>query len=222
LIIGICGFIGSGKGTVGDYLKNDRGFIPVSFAATLKDATAAIFGWERRLLEGDTEESRTFREERDDWWSVRLGYDVTPRLILQRMGTEVMRNNLHENIWLYSLEKSMSPYNNYVITDVRFPNEIDFVGDLGGYVIRVKRGNDPPWYDELRKTVRSYADEYMKSYWPHVHASEYSWASAQVYDTITNDGTLVDLYNQVDSLLSRLSHIEYKKRPMGEAYNEDK
>jgi ABC-type oligopeptide transport system ATPase subunit len=58
MIIGIVGFAGSGKGTVGDILVNDHDFTKLSFADAVKDATSAIFGWPRHLLEGDTNESR--------------------------------------------------------------------------------------------------------------------------------------------------------------------
>ena len=54
MIIGICGLIGSGKGTVGDILV-EQGFKKVSFADKLKDGVSTIFGWDRELLEGDTD-----------------------------------------------------------------------------------------------------------------------------------------------------------------------
>ena len=68
MIIGICGLIGSGKGTVADVLV-DQGFKKVSFADRLKDGVSTIFGWDRAMLEGDTDESRQWREQRDDFWS---------------------------------------------------------------------------------------------------------------------------------------------------------
>jgi hypothetical protein len=86
MIIGIVGLIGSGKSTVGDYLKNDKGYRQVAFAGANKDVTAAVFGWDRALLEGDTKESREFREKEDLWWSLRLGESVTPRKMLQKIG----------------------------------------------------------------------------------------------------------------------------------------
>ena len=54
MIIGLVGFIGSGKGTVGDILVTQHGYYRFAFADALKDAVATIFTWPRGLLEGDT------------------------------------------------------------------------------------------------------------------------------------------------------------------------
>jgi dephospho-CoA kinase len=53
-IIGICGHIGSGKDTIADILIKEKGYIKLSFASSLKDAVALIFGWNRKMLEGST------------------------------------------------------------------------------------------------------------------------------------------------------------------------
>ena len=124
MIIGLVGFIGSGKGTVGDILVNVYAFKQVAFADPLKDAVASIFKWSRYMLEGDTPESREWRETVDPWWTQRLGYEVSPRLILQRMGTEATRTAIADNIWIAALERRLDSGSDYVITDVRFPNEI--------------------------------------------------------------------------------------------------
>ena len=58
MIIGVVGFIGSGKGTVADILQNDYGYQKISFADSLKDTVASVFSWPRELLEGDTDVSR--------------------------------------------------------------------------------------------------------------------------------------------------------------------
>ena len=83
----------------------ERGCVHDSFAAPLKDLCSSIFGWERSMLEGDTTESRDFRETPDMFWTKKLGVPhFTPRLALQLLGTEVLRNHFDQDIWLNSLE----------------------------------------------------------------------------------------------------------------------
>lgn len=206
MIYGVCGFIGSGKNTVGDILE-ENGYQKLSFAATLKDATAAIFGWPRHLLEGDTAESREFREKNDEFWSERLhGREITPRKILQQMGTEVMRNNFDQNVWLYSLERRIDPNKNYVITDARFQNEIKFIKELGGKIIVVERGEKPIWWnDALIANSEPNNDDSrarQRLYGAGVHPSEYSWIGVHEDIHINNNGTLDDLRNVVTSFLT--------------------
>ena len=122
MIIGLVGFIGSGKGTVGEILEQ-KGFVKDSFAKPLKDACSVIFGWPREMLEGDTEVSRKWREEPDVFWSEKFGKTFSPRLALQLMGTEAGRNVFHKDIWVTSL-LNRSKGKDVVVTDVRFKNEI--------------------------------------------------------------------------------------------------
>ena len=63
MIIGICGLIGSGKGSVADILVQEHNYIKLSFADKLKDGVASVFGWDRQMLEGDNAESRKWREQ---------------------------------------------------------------------------------------------------------------------------------------------------------------
>ena len=105
MIIGLCGLIGSGKDTAADYLCNFHEFRRDSFASTLKDAVASVFGWDRELLEGRTKQAREWREQIDPWWADRMHMpNLTPRLILQLWGTEVCRRGFHDDIWIASLE----------------------------------------------------------------------------------------------------------------------
>lgn len=194
MIIGIVGFIGSGKGTVADILVKKHNFTKLSFADTVKDATAAIFGWRRDLLEGDTDESRAWREQKEEWWSERFGYAITPRLALQMMGTEAGRNVFHEDIWLNSLERRMELYENVVIADVRFPNEIGFIQDKGGFVVRVRRGADPDWYDMAKAANDPQflhapeAHDEMKKLG--VHYSEWAWVGSVMDYQLENAGAV--------------------------------
>ena len=136
MIIGICGFIGSGKDTAADYLVNFHEFKRESFAATLKDAVAAVFGWDREMLEGRTKESREWRETVDEWWTTRLGIIITPRWVLQYWGTDVLRKNFHDDIWIASLENKLrTTKDNVVISDCRFPNEIRGLQEQGGKIV---------------------------------------------------------------------------------------
>ena len=61
-IISLSGLQGSGKDTVADMLCERYGYKRISFAATLKDAVAAVFGWDREMLEGRTAGARAQRE----------------------------------------------------------------------------------------------------------------------------------------------------------------
>ena len=85
MILGITGLIGSGKDTIADYLIRFHGFKKLSYAEPLKDSVAAVFGWDREMLEGTTATSRKWREEVDEWWAKRLEIPhLTPRWVLQQ------------------------------------------------------------------------------------------------------------------------------------------
>jgi hypothetical protein len=198
MIIGVVGFIGSGKGTVADILVNKYNFHKLSFADTVKDATAAIFGWPRNLLEGDTEESRNWREAKDEWWSERFGYNISPRLALQMMGTEAGRDVFHPDLWIHSLERKMEMYPNVVIADVRFPNEIAFIQSKGGFVIRVKRGADPEWYETARRANLESNTDLMYDY--PIHYSEWAWIGSVMDYQLDNNGSMSMLEAEMEHM----------------------
>ena len=213
MIVGLVGFIGSGKGTVADLLVSNHGFIKESFANSVKDAVSAVFGWDRILLEGDTTESRVWREKPDQFWSKKLGKEFSPRLALQLMGTEAGRDVFHTDIWVHTVERRCSPNKNYVIADVRFPNEIKAIKDMGGKVIRVKRGNDPIWFDTALKQNTTHEDEQwilqdhnelMEQKYPEVHFSEWAWVGQELNGMIWNDTTVSDLAKRVDLVVESL------------------
>lgn len=133
-IISISGLIGSGKDTAAKYLCERHGYAKFAFASVLKDIAAALFGWDRALLQGDTEESRQWRDKVDAEWNEMLNVEVevTPRWALQYLGTEVFRNNLDPDIWLFCLKRRLDlaagkGLDKVVITDARFLNEMAFL-----------------------------------------------------------------------------------------------
>jgi hypothetical protein len=202
MIIGICGFIGSGKDTAADYLVNFHEFRRESFANTLKDAVAAVFGWDRTMLEGRTKQAREWREQLDLWWSERLNMpELTPRWVLQHWGTEVIRNGFHDDMWIASLENKLrKTQDNVVISDCRFPNEIAAIKAQGGKIIWVQRGVTPHWYAVAESANRgdTKAREWLKS--QGIHASEYSWAGTCFDAVVDNNGTIDALYKQLKNL----------------------
>ena len=209
MIIGICGLIGSGKDTIADYLQNIHQFRRESFAHTLKDAVAAVFGWDRDMLEGRTRESREWREQPDTWWSERLGMTITPRYVLQVWGTEVARKSFHDDIWIASLENKLrKTHDDVVISDCRFPNEIKAIKAAGGIVIRVVRGPEPVWF-ELARTVNKgpknniewrMSKNKLESF--KVHASETAWIGTEFDAIIDNNKDGMDnLFCQVKNLV---------------------
>ena len=208
MIIGICGFIGSGKDTVADYLVNFHEFRRESFASTLKDAVSAVFGWDRTLLEGRTKEAREWREQVDPWWAERLGMPtLTPRWVLQYWGTEVCRKGFHDDIWIASLENKLrNSKDNVVISDCRFPNEIASIKNAGGKIIWVQRGIMPHWYDialQANRGVES-AKRFLEK--EGIHASETSWIGTNFDAVVDNNGLISQLYMNMEDLVKTFSN----------------
>jgi hypothetical protein len=203
MIVGICGFIGSGKDTIADYLVNFHEFRRESFASTLKDAVASVFGWDRTMLEGRTKEAREWREQVDPWWADRLAMPtLTPRWVLQYWGTEVCRKGFHDDIWIASLENKLrNSKDNVVISDCRFPNEIKSIKDAGGQIVWVQRGDLPNWYDtaiDANNGSNVAANELKRL---KIHASETAWVGTDFDLILDNNGSIDDLYRNAKSLV---------------------
>lgn len=203
-IFGIAGKAGSGKDTV--YLQmekklKEQGFrvTKLSFASKLKDVCCLLFGWDRERLEHDFDykEGDTMDDGTPDMACLMLR--MTRREIMQKVGTEAMRNGLHRDVWIIALNMAIlrGEYDEYdvgVLTDCRFMNEIHFVRTRmhahgSGKMIRIERIDD----------VGTLTDKVN-------HASETEWEQWTEWDaTIQNNpsstfpaASLDDLRNKVE------------------------
>jgi hypothetical protein len=185
MLIGVVGLIGSGKDTVSKRLEEKHGFRRDSFAKSLKDAVSAMFNWDREMLEGNGDDSRQWREQPDEFWSNKFGKTVTPRWVLQHFGTEVMRQHMHDAIWI---DSCLSRYDGKptVISDTRFQNELKTIKENKGQIILVKRGELPTRQEMQEKGA---------------HKSEWDWMGWNFDHVIDNDGSKEDLYKKVDDLI---------------------
>jgi len=183
LLIGLVGAAGSGKTTIAEHLVKSHGFQCESFASALKDVVASIFCWNRADLDGNTPESRSWRETVDAWWSARLNMsNLTPRTVLQTIGTDVMRDTFSPDIWIASIQRRLQKYgteSRVVVSDCRFQNEIEAVRSEGGYIIAVVR----PGCERSG------------------HVTETAVNESAADHVIVNDGTLEDLLKKIDNII---------------------
>jgi hypothetical protein len=164
----------SGKDEAGKYLQKHFGFTQAAFADKLKQAVMLIFELSREQVYGD------LKEIIDPRWN------DTPRNILQKMGTECMRNGYAKDIWVRALEMRIRRegiHNDWCMTDVRFVEEAEAVQLWGGFVVQVVRPNAPGI-----ATAQ--------------HASEISMRRWNGWDyTLDNSGDLPQLYANIEVMM---------------------
>lgn len=192
MIIGITGLAGSGKDSAAKFIMEKYPeYVRLSFASKLKDITSLLYNWNREALEGLTEKNRVWREEKDKKLSKIFNREITPRHELQLIGTG-LKEILQKDFWSRIIEHKIITENlkNVVITDVRFPDEIEMIKRLGGHIIEIRR-IFPTWYTMAYKAnqgklsfidkIFNYRDyrEYLN-----IHASEKSWIGVNNPDLI--------------------------------------
>ena len=180
MLVGICGKAGSGKDTVGDYLIDHYGFKKIALADPIKRLVKDIFA-----LDDHTVYDRVAREQKLERWP-----SWTVRSLLQFIGTELFREQIDDAIWVKSLWYKISDDNdnNYVVSDVRFPNELQFFRDNAKegefFALKIVR----PGYEGNVGLVGHMSEAY----------------DLEGDEEIINDGTKEDLYGKIDQIAKEI------------------
>ena len=189
MIIGVCGYIGAGKSTIGNILEAELNYVQLSFASVLKEIISKLFCWDLEMLQGLTDESRLWREQVDNKWSSILGYPVTPRLMLERGGTEACRNVFGDNIFVghikMRIDEILTFNKNIVITDRRFNNEFKLIESYENHkIIHVyKDSTMTTWYNDDKSGVD--VPDVVN-----LHKSKYEWIRNHFDIKLSNNSTI--------------------------------
>jgi hypothetical protein len=112
-------------------------------------------------------------------------------------------------MWIASLENKINQSNtNIVISDCRFPNEIQAIRDLGGCIIRVQRGDLPEWYGDAELAVQGSNIGINNLKIKKIHYSEWAWIGSKFDIHIDNNGTVDDLYGQISDVVTNKLQIK--------------
>lgn len=167
-LIGLVGAKGCGKTTVANYLKSKGNYQIQSMATPIRDMLIAM-GIKPRFLYEDKEEP------------IKEYGGVTGRYLLQTLGTEWGRNTVCQDIWLKAMRnKLIEQDHDTIIDDIRFPNEVTMVEDLGGYIIYIQRDT---------------AEEVIDT-----HTSEQLYRNLSAYTLVRNNGNIFGLHEQLNKL----------------------
>ena len=157
--------------------------------------------WNKEMFE-----NKTSLDKNNNAYNKSIVKPMTVREMLQIIGTDAMRNNLHPNTWVNALmcdyiksndklirttedlleEWEEGEYPNWIITDMRFPNEMQAIKANGGITIRVVRPDDKKVSSDL-------------------HPSETALDNHQFDYKIVNDSTIEDLIDKVEKMLNHFN-----------------
>jgi len=184
-LIVISGKARSGKDTLGEIMKQKfkESYFTMAYANALKRKCKEDFDLNHRQLFGNLKEIPDNRYPKSD------GGFWTPREILQHMGTEAYRA-VEDGFWVRQLFKYIdrNHLENVIITDGRFPDEINVVKDKGGIHIRIYREDEGAAQGQN-------------------HASETSLDNAPAADyNINNDGTIAELEAITEEIIKEIEN----------------
>lgn len=185
IIVGITGKKFNGKDTLGNHLVSKYNYVRIAFADPLKEVIKTVFNFNDEQLYGES------KEIIDEYWK------VAPRTVMQYVGTDMFRNQIGKilpdigtNIWIEVIKRKIldiwktNPNQRIVLTDLRFPNEINLIKELNGIIIRVKRN------------IEKSEDEFVV-----IHESETYIDMFKVDYDFENNQSRDKLYEQFDKIL---------------------
>lgn len=206
-IIAMHGDPGSGKDTVGEYLVKQYGFTRLAFADKLKVMCEALdpivdvkVSCQDRVVEGEspsTHYTETLFMRLVEVVS-RLGWDEAKkaypevRRTQQRLATEVIRDHVDPDFWVKVVENQFLVGGNYVITDLRFPNEYEMVKRHGGVIWWITRPDNP--YGGLGENAK--------------HISEF-W-HPPMYCSVVNGYDIDELHAKIDVAMTGGGFAHYE------------
>lgn len=193
-VIGITGPKRSGKDTSAAYLKSMFDYEPLAFAEPMKDILCLTFGISRDVLDDfknlmdshkilGVESYGAFVEDEDDY----VEFTTDMRQVLQRFGTEAMKKHFGTDVWAQKLVQDALMWNmeNVVVSDLRFLNEYEYLKE----------------HCEKLTIIRLHKDGLEED----VHSSEQEYKQIPTDYDISNNGTLQDLYNKLNKIMSEIT-----------------
>lgn len=182
-LIGLTGPARSGKDSVADALAG-KGMQSYALAGPLKAGLRAMFDLTHEHTDGPLKED-----------PIDVLGGVTPRRLMQTLGTEWARHTVHDDVWLWLagrkwdrvVENCGRGLRGLVITDIRFDNEAEWIRDRGGAIFHVQRPGHA-------SNVSFHASEAGVAYKPEAGDVR-----------VLNDGTLDDLHANALKALGGLS-----------------
>lgn len=188
----------------------------------------------RKLMDNVQCSKEEYEAELRTNWQTAYKQEFTPRLLLQYIGTDLFRSKINTDIWVNALFADYNPlytmkeidrstmartevdhlvHPTWIISDVRFPNEVEAIKDRGGIVVRINRppyerfkSNNPnlnhreaeEMDNESLQAASDYYDRTVTKTPPHI--SETALDDYEFDHVIDNNGTLEELYEKLKSL----------------------
>lgn len=186
-IVGLIGLKGSGKDEAAKGLTV-CGWTRVALADEVRAMALDVNPWISWDTEGDHDDGESIRLSRlveEIGWDRAKNEFKEVRRLLQVLGTEAVRDRFGEEAWTKLAKKKINETEGpVVVTDVRFPNEADWIREHGGVVVKIERPG-------------------LQAAAPDKHRSEAQQAKVVPDYIIFNDGTIEKLQGRLYDLVNR-------------------